>query len=1023
MTCCAPKLTSALQPLFALLLLAAAGVSTALAASADHHGICGTYPGRVLTELGLHQQFVNQRLRQGFQPLASTATAAVDVGHIAVLPDDGTLVMPANTFDLDQRSLNFLPAAGGFSVQSVPSGFDGGTAATGFLLNPPPGSNPENIGDDGTRPVNLAFAFPFFGKTHTSVFVNSDGNLTFLEGDKESTPRSLSRFLTGPPRIAPYFADLDPSVGGQLTYFSSSDRFVVTWNAVPDYSESGIGPRETFQVVLRPDGRMEFSYAGINGREAVVGVSPGSFSALPNLVDLSAASGSPSAVGPVAEVFTAATQLDLTAVSRLFYKTHEDAYDFLIVFTTFDFDLGGAFAFEINIANQVRGIGQVFDPPLFDFSSRFGSSRLESLLNMGNLARYPADPSLVFLRGIDSTLSILGQEAGHRFLAYVNLNDPENGLPSTALLGRDFQHWNFFFHSDASVEEGNRIGDNGDGTFTTSGVVEHYSDLDQYLMGLRSPEEVAASFLVKNPNISFSPAHAPQLNVSFSGQRVNVTPNQIIEANGLRTPNAVISPKNFNFAFLLVAPRNSTPSAEQVAHLDRIRQAWESYFTKATSFRGTANTALVRGLGWTPSPLGLFAGSQVSARLEVLAASGSAVVVTLTNSNPLAVSAPSQVVIPGGTQSASFPITALASGRALLTAAAPGFETRSVVVEVLPGPAAPHLSLSIRAGNRQLGSPGSTLPQPLQVTLQDENQIPFAGASVEFVVSQGDASLTPVVAVTDGQGRASTVVTLGLASGPNQITASVAGTSLAVAFAAFSLGAAEVPSNGIVNGASFALNPLSQVSPGSIISIFGTNLSSTTVAAQSFPLPTRLASTTVAIGGIPAPLFSVSPTQINAQVPFELTGTTASLVVQNGVASSAAVLLTATPVLPGIFSLDSSGTGPGAITHASNQLLVTADSPAEAGEFVQIFSTGLGKVIPAISSGRAGRLQPLSETASRVTVSMNAVAAPVNFAGLAPGWVGVYQVNAQVPEGIRGTVAVRLTVEGVLSNTVTMEVR
>ena len=257
------------------LVLIALGTRSGFPASFPKDEICGTYPGRVLDEMALHEQFVRQRQRQGFLPLASSSTAAADVGHIAVLPDDGTLVMPANLFDLDQLSLTFTPAAGGFAVQAGPGVFDGGVASQGVLLNPPPAGNPDNIGDDGTRQVNLGFSFPFFGRSYTSIFINSDGNLTFREGDAAITPRSLARFLSGPPRIAPYFADLDPSVGGQLTYFSSSNRFVVTWNSVPDYAETGTGPRETFQVELQPDGRIQFTYNGINGREAVVGVSPG----------------------------------------------------------------------------------------------------------------------------------------------------------------------------------------------------------------------------------------------------------------------------------------------------------------------------------------------------------------------------------------------------------------------------------------------------------------------------------------------------------------------------------------------------------------------------------------------------------------------------------------------------------------------------------------------------------------------------------------------------------------------------
>ena len=274
-----------------VLILIGLGPGSGFPASFPKNEICGTYPGRTVEELALHEQFVRQRLRQGFVPLASSSPAPADVGHIAVLPDDGTLVMPANMFDLDQRSLTFTPAGNGFSVQAGPSVFDGGVAGQGVLLNPPPASNPENIGDDGTRQVNLGFSFPFFGRSYNAVFINSDGSLTFREGDAEITSRGLSRFLSGPPRIAPYFADLDPYIGGQLTYSASSSRFVVTWNGVPDYAESGAGPRETFQVELQPNGRIQFSYNGITGREAVVGVSPGDSSGAPTLLDLSGASG------------------------------------------------------------------------------------------------------------------------------------------------------------------------------------------------------------------------------------------------------------------------------------------------------------------------------------------------------------------------------------------------------------------------------------------------------------------------------------------------------------------------------------------------------------------------------------------------------------------------------------------------------------------------------------------------------------------------------------------------------------
>ena len=997
------------------------------AASGSGNLVCGTYPGRVLTELALHSQYSNQRARRGFQPQAFSPTgpaAAVDEGDIAVLPDDGTLVIQANRFDLDQQSLTFVPGTEGFTVSVGPGAFDPDAALNGSLLNPPPAGNPANIGDDGTRRVALGFSFPYFGELYTEVFINSDGSLTFLEADTAAIERSLARFLSGPPRIAPFFADLDPSAAGELTYQPSGSRFVVTWNAVPDYSEFGLGPRETFQVVLTPDGQIQFIYNGINGGQAVVGVSPGDFSALPNLPDLSETSVAASFDGPVAEIFTVLTEIDLAAIAQRFYQTHEDVYDFLVVFTNFNFDLDGAFAYEVNIANQVAGIGGISVPPVFDYSSNFGSSRLQSVVNMGNLLRYPRDPFDPFtisLRDINSTLSLLGHEAGHRFLAYVTFDDPEGRSDSTALLGRDLHHWSFLFNSDASVMEGNRIRDNGDGTFTTTGVEEQYSEIDQYLMGLRSPQEVGPTFLVKEPGFLINPGRPPALDVTFPGRRVDVPIQQIIDSNGPRVPNSVTAPKSFNFAFLLVVSQDSSPSPEQVAQLDTIRREWEPFFASATSRQGTASTALVRGLQLTPSPLGLFPGNQLQGKLELLAPATSELVVSLANSNPAAASFPASVVIPGGETFSSFPIAALNPGRAVVSASAPGFETSIAVVEVLPGPTGFNLSLSATAGGGQIGSPGSPLSQPLQVTVRDSNQIPFAGVPVEFTVEQGDASLTGAATVTDAEGNASAAVTLGAEAGPITVTAAVPATSLAAQFEVFSLGSALVPQTGIVNGASFAPASAS-LSPGSIISIFGTNLSAFTAVAEAFPLPTSLANTTVAIGGMRAPLFFVSPAQISAQIPFELSGALVSVIVNNGVSSSDPVSFPLESARPGLFVWDSSGTGHGVITHAISQLPVSASLPATTGELVQIYATGLGAVDPSIPSGQPAPPSIRSRATASVEVTMNGMKAELDFAGLAPGWVGLYRVNALVPEGIAGTVDVVVTVNDVASNTVTLQV-
>jgi uncharacterized protein (TIGR03437 family) len=1005
-----------------LVLPSLSSLTTLQAASESSNLICGTYPNRVITELGLHAQFQQKRASQRIFPLRDATTAAFDAGNIAVVPDDGTLVTSQNPFDLDGRTLTFTPVGTGYTVSAGASGFDSGAADFGELLNPLPASNPQNIGDDGTRPVTLPFGFRFFGQIYDSVFVNSDGNLTFSQGDDSSNSRSLARFLNGPPRIAPFFTDLDPSASGRLVMFSSASRFVMSWTGVPDFAGAGTGPRETFQIVLFPDGKVTFAYNGINGREAVVGISAGSLNEAPPAVDLSGTNGGVVIQGAIAEVFSTTNDLDTAAVAKRFYQTHDDAYQYLVIFTNFNFDMDGAFAFELNISNQVTGIGRIGNSRTFDFSNQFGSNgRLESLLNMGNLARYPADPNTVFLRGVDSTLTIMGQESGHRFMSYVYWADPNGSRNSTALLGRDLQHWSFYFNSDASVMEGNLIRDNNNGTFTTTGAVQHYNEIDEYLMGLRLPHEVGPSFVVKNPSPALNPGTAPTLNVNFSGTRANVLLDQIIAANGPRLPNAAFAPNRFKFAFILVTDRNTPATADQIAKVDRIRSEWERFFNRAVSFRGTAETSLVRSMSLQPSSVGLLTGSTVSARIKLGATVGVPVLVRLTNTNSSAVTLPSQVTIPAGASSADFPINAVGPGRVRIDAQAEGFEIASGLIEVLPDISAGTATMAMVQGNNQLGPLGAGLPSALRIRLLDANQTPYAAIPVQFSVTAGTAALSASDVVTDAYGFAETNVQLGPSPGPINITARVPGAALRVDFSATAVDGPFVPAVGVVNGASF-LPGGAAISPGGIISIFGTKLSVGTASAATFPLPTTLGETRVELNGAPLSLFYVSPSQINALAPADQSPATRVLVVRSGTGASPTITVPFRRAAPGIFSLDSSGRGPGAILHAGTSINVTATSPAVPGEYVSIFATGLGAVSPAASIGQPAPSTPASRTTLAVSASIRGIPAVVDFAGLAPGYAGLYQVNMLVPEVAAGTAEVLLSVDGVSSNAVSMEV-
>src|SRR5262249_12856103 len=147
---------------------------------------------------------------------------------------------------------------------------------------------------------------------------------------------------------------------------------------------------------------------------------------------------------------------------------------------------------------------------LVDVGGEFGSaSRLQAILNMGPLSQYPVDPNAsVPPRGPtgDTPITLLAHEAGHLFLAYASIRDPNNPA-ARPMLGFQLVHWALTFNSEASLLEGNRLRDNSAGPpprFTPIATVEGYSPLDQYLMGFRAADQVPPSFLVTGPSRTFA---------------------------------------------------------------------------------------------------------------------------------------------------------------------------------------------------------------------------------------------------------------------------------------------------------------------------------------------------------------------------------------------------------------------------------------------------------------------------------------------------------------------------------------
>jgi uncharacterized protein (TIGR03437 family) len=208
---------------------------------------------------------------------------------------------------------------------------------------------------------------------------------------------------------------------------------------------------------------------------------------------------------------------------------------------------------------------------------------------------------------------------------------------------------------------------------------------------------------------------------------------------------------------------------------------------------------------------------------------------------------------------------------------------------------------------------------------------------------------------------------------------------------------------GIFNAASYApiTNP---VAPGEFVTIFGVGLSSGTQSAHSLPLSNTLGNVQVTVNGRPAPLDFVSPTQINLIIPFETVESFATFQVTNNKVPSNQVTVYTNLTAPGVFT-NPTGIGPAAVLHADYSL-VTAKHPATAGETLQLYMTGLGAVTPPVADGAgATSLSIAKEYPGSIAVDILDQTgvdtnASVTFAGLAPGFPGLYQINFVVPSGL-----------------------
>ena len=316
----------------------------------------------------------------------------------------------------------------------------------------------------------------------------------------------------------------------------------------------------------------------------------------------------------------------------------------------------------------------------------------------------------------------------------------------------------------------------------------------------------------------------------------------------------------------------------------------------------------------------------------------------------------------------------------------------------------------------------ATLSLPLKILLTDNCGNLVSNGQVNVTFSNGDApiTLTPVdsvsgiytgtwtpLGISPQVSVVATATVAGLASGSARVNGVVA----AYAGPVLTQNAVLSVYNALIGGA---------IAPGAILQIYGSNLAATAVTSSKVPLTTTLGSTSVSIGGNPVPLYYVSPTQINAQAPFELVpGNQYQVIVNVAGALTAPQTISIAPVEPGIAGYQNGQI----IAQHLDGTLVSETSPAQPGTYVIFYLAGLGPTDVPVADGAGSPFNPLAHPVNQPTLTLNGVSQPYQFVGLTPGIVGLYQINFLVPTGTpNGDIQLVISQSGVPSNPVILPV-
>jgi uncharacterized protein (TIGR03437 family) len=284
----------------------------------------------------------------------------------------------------------------------------------------------------------------------------------------------------------------------------------------------------------------------------------------------------------------------------------------------------------------------------------------------------------------------------------------------------------------------------------------------------------------------------------------------------------------------------------------------------------------------------------------------------------------------------------------------------------------------------------------LTFELMDRYGVPIPNQAPVFNVVKGGGTISEAY-ITDNQGIGFALAGTGPQPGDQIFTATVGG--LSVEFDGYALPLPSIASNGVVNTGSYQVGQ--GFAPGSYISIFGAYLADAIVGSPTLSLPVSLGTVGVSFDGgglsLPGHISFVSPGQVNVQIPWEFQGqSSVQMTVSVSYVPSAVYTVPLNTYSPGIFEFSDNGHLSAAATDA-NGVVFTQANPANRGQTIVLYVNGMGPVDHQPPSGEPTPLPPPLAQTPVPTVTIGNIAAHVDFSGLSPGWVGLYQVNVDVP--------------------------